>query len=167
MPHKRNPVGAENLCGLARLVRSHAGAALENVALWHERDISHSSVERVILPDSTILVDYMLNRLTGILDGLLVYPDAMRANLDKMRGLVFSQAVLLALTRAGMSRDAAYAAVQRNAMKVWEGSAGFRDLLASDPEVSAALSGADLDAAFDASLTLRHVERDLLSRIRE
>jgi adenylosuccinate lyase len=164
MPHKRNPVGAENLCGLARLVRSHAGAALENVALWHERDISHSSVERVILPDSTILVDYMLSRLTGILDGLLVYPDAMRANLDKMRGLVFSQAVLLALTRAGMSRDAAYAAVQRNAMKVWEGSAGFRDLLAVDPEVSAALSGADLDAAFDASLTLRHVDA-IFSRV--
>ncbi len=164
MPHKRNPVGAENLCGLARLVRSHAGAALENVALWHERDISHSSVERVILPDSTILVDYMLSRLTGILDGLLVYPDAMRANLDKMRGLVFSQAVLLALTRAGMSRDAAYAAVQRNAMKVWEGSAGFRDLLASDPEVSAALSGADLDAAFDASQTLRHVDA-IFSRV--
>ena len=164
MPHKRNPVGAENLCGLARLVRSHAGAALENVALWHERDISHSSVERVILPDSTILVDYMLSRLTGILDGLLVYPDAMRANLDKMRGLVFSQAVLLALTRAGMSRDAAYAAVQRNAMKVWEGSAGFRDLLASDPEVRAVLSEADLDAAFDASLTLRHVDA-IFSRV--
>jgi adenylosuccinate lyase len=164
MPHKRNPVGAENLCGLARLVRSHAGAALENVALWHERDISHSSVERVILPDSTILVDYMLDRVTGILDGLLVYPDAMRANLDKMRGLVFSQAVLLALTRAGMSRDAAYAAVQRNAMKVWEGSAGFRDLLASDPEVRAVLSEADLDAAFDASLTLRHVDA-IFSRV--
>ncbi len=158
MPHKRNPVGAENLCGLARLVRSHAGAALEDVALWHERDISHSSVERVILPDSTILVDYMLHRLTGILDGLLVYPEAMRANLDRMRGLVFSQAVLLALTRAGMSRESAYAAVQRNAMRVWEGASGFRDLLASDPEVAAVLKKEDLDAAFDASATLRHVD---------
>jgi adenylosuccinate lyase len=158
MPHKRNPVGSENLSGLARLVRSYAGAALENVPLWHERDISHSSVERVILPDSTILVDYMLNRLTGILDGLLVYPDAMRANLEKTRGLVFSQAVLLALTRAGMKREAAYAAVQRNAMKVWDGEAGFRELLASDPEVAGVLSKSDLDAAFDASLTLRHVD---------
>lgn len=158
MPHKRNPVGAENLSGLARLVRSHAGAALENVPLWHERDISHSSVERVILPDSTILVDYMLDRLAGILDGLLVYPDAMRENLDKTRGLVFSQSVLLALTRAGMTREAAYEAVQRNAMKVWNGEAGFRDLLASDPEVARVLSGKDLDAAFDASLTLRHVD---------
>jgi adenylosuccinate lyase len=158
MPHKRNPVGAENLSGLARLVRSYAGAALEDVPLWHERDISHSSVERVILPDATILVDYMLNRLTGILDGLLVYPDAMRANLDKTRGLVFSQAVLLALTRAGMTREAAYEAVQRNAMKVWEGTSGFRDLLASDPEVAAVLSKADLEAAFDASSSLRHVD---------
>jgi adenylosuccinate lyase len=158
MPHKRNPVGAENLSGLARLVRSYAGAALENVPLWHERDISHSSVERVILPDSTILVDYMLNRLTGILDGLLVYPDAMRANLDKTRGLVYSQAVLLALTRAGMTREAAYEAVQRNAMKVWEGTSGFPDLLASDPEVAAVLSKADLEAAFDASSSLRHVD---------
>ncbi len=164
MPHKRNPVGAENLCGLARLVRAHAGAALEDVALWHERDISHSSVERVVLPDATILVDYMLHRLTGILDGLLVYPEAMRSNLDKMRGLVFSQAVLLALTRAGMSREAAYAAVQRNAMKVWEGSAGFREQLASDPEVTAVLPKEELDAAFDASRTLRHVDA-IFSRV--
>jgi adenylosuccinate lyase len=158
MPHKRNPVGAENLSGLARLVRSHVGAALEDVPLWHERDISHSSVERVILPDATILVDYMLTRLTGILDGLLVYPDAMRANLDKTRGLVFSQAVLLALTRAGMTREAAYAAVQSNAMKVWEGQAGFRELLAKDPEVAAVLSRGELDAAFDADSSLRHVD---------
>jgi adenylosuccinate lyase len=158
MPHKRNPVGCENLSGLARLVRSHAGAALENVALWHERDISHSSVERVILPDATILVDYMLNRLAGILDGLLVYPDAMRENLDKTRGLVFSQAVLLALTRSGMTREAAYAAVQRNAMKVWEGGAGFRELLDGDPEVAAVLSKADVAAAFDPSAALRHVD---------
>ena len=158
MPHKRNPVGCENLSGLARLVRAHAGAALENVALWHERDISHSSVERVILPDATILVDYMLHRMAGILDGLLVYPDAMRTNLDRTRGLVFSQAVLLALTRAGMSRDAAYATVQRNAMKVWEGDAGFRELLAADPEVAAVLSPSDLDAAFDPTRALAHLD---------
>ena len=140
MPHKRNPVGCENLSGLARLLRSFVQAALENVPLWHERDISHSSVERVILPDATILADYMLHRLTGIVDGLLVYPDAMRANLEKTRGLVFSQSVLLALTRAGMAREEAYAAVQRNAMKVWEGGPGFRERLAADPEVRARLS---------------------------
>ncbi len=158
MPHKRNPVGCENLSGLARLLRSYVQAALENVPLWHERDISHSSVERVILPDATILADYMLHRLTGIVDGLVVHPEAMRENLAKTRGLVFSQPVLLALTRAGMTREEAYEAVQRNAMKVWEGGAGFRDLLAADPEVRARLSERALDEAFDPERALRHVD---------
>jgi adenylosuccinate lyase len=158
MPHKRNPVGSENLTGLARLVRSHAQAALEDVALWHERDISHSSVERVILPDATTLAHYMLHRLNGILDGLLVYPDRMLENLDRMKGLVFSQTVLLALARAGLTREAAYAIVQRNAMKVWAGEGSFRDLLAADPELSRALPKADLDACFDPARTLRHVD---------
>ncbi|HET9299105.1 MAG TPA: adenylosuccinate lyase [Candidatus Polarisedimenticolaceae bacterium] len=158
MPHKRNPVGAENLCGLARLVRAHVQAALEDVPLWHERDISHSSVERVILPDATILVDYMLHRVTGILDGLLVYPERMRENLDRMKGLVYSQTVLSALTRAGMTREDAYAAVQRQAMRVWAGEGALQDLLAGDPEVARALPAGELAACFDPSRALRHVE---------
>ncbi|HEX5044442.1 MAG TPA: adenylosuccinate lyase [Candidatus Polarisedimenticolaceae bacterium] len=158
MPHKRNPVGAENLCGLARLVRAHVQAALEDVPLWHERDISHSSVERVILPDATILVDYMLHRVTGILDGLLVYPERMRENLERMKGLVYSQTVLSALTRAGMKREDAYAAVQRQAMRVWAGEGGFQELLGGDPEVARALRAEDLAACFDPARTLRHVD---------
>jgi len=158
MPHKRNPVGAENLCGLARLVRAHVQAALEDVPLWHERDISHSSVERVILPDATILVDYMLHRVTGILDGLLVYPERMRENLDRMKGLVYSQTVLSALTRAGMTREDAYAAVQRQAMRVWAGEGALQELLAGDPEVARALPATDLAACFDPARTLRHVD---------
>lgn len=158
MPHKRNPVGTENLTGLARLVRSYAQAALEDVALWHERDISHSSVERVILPDATTLCHYMLHRLDGIVDGLLVYPDRMLENLGRMKGLVFSQTVLLALARAGLTREAAYAIVQRNSMKVWAGEGSFHDLLAADPELAATLPKADLDACFDPARTLRHVD---------
>ena len=158
MPHKRNPIGTENLTGLARLVRAYAQASLEDVALWHERDISHSSVERVILPDATTLCHFMLHRLNGILDGLLVYPDRMLENLDRMKGLVFSQTVLLALARAGLTREAAYAIVQRNAMKVWAGEGSFRDLLASDAELAAALPKAELDACFDPARTLRHVD---------
>lgn len=158
MPHKRNPIGCENLSGLARVVRSHVQAALENVPLWHERDISHSSVERVILPDATILCDTMLARLTAILDGLLVYPDAMRENLEKTRGLVFSQAVLLALARAGMTREDAYRIVQTHAMAVWRGEGGFRDRLAADPEVTGVLSDADLAGCFDPGRSLRHVD---------
>ena len=158
MPHKRNPIGSENLTGLARLVRADAQAALEDVALWHERDISHSSVERVILPDATTLCHTMLHRLDAILDGLLVYPDRMRENLDQMKGLVFSQSVLLALARAGLSRDQAYAIVQRNAMRVWAGEGSFRDLLAADPELVAALPRGELDACFDPARTLRHVD---------
>ena len=158
MPHKRNPVGCENLSGLARVVRSHVQAALEDVPLWHERDISHSSVERVILPDATILCDYMLARLTGILDGLLVYPEAMRANLEKTRGLVFSQAVLLALARAGMSREDAYRIVQALAMDVWRGEGTFRDRLGEDAEVRAVLTEEALDGCFDPARSLRHVD---------
>jgi adenylosuccinate lyase len=158
MPHKRNPVGSENLCGLARVVRAHVQAALEDVALWHERDISHSSVERVILPDGTILCDYMLHRMTSILDGLLVYPERMQENLGRMRGLAFSQAVLLALARAGLSREAAYEIVQRNSMKVWETGAELRDLLAADPELKTKLAPEDLAACFDAKRYLAHLD---------
>jgi adenylosuccinate lyase len=157
MPHKRNPVGCENVSGLARVVRSHVQAALENVPLWHERDISHSSVERVILPDATILCDYMLARMTRIVDGLVVHPDRMLHNLDLTRGLVYSQAVLLALTEAGMERDAAYLVVQRHAMRAWAGEGDFRSLLAADPEVARTLGEAGLAACFDPGRFLRHV----------
>ena len=158
MPHKRNPIGCENVSGLARVVRSYVQAALEDIPLWHERDISHSSVERVILPDATTLCDTMLHRLSGIVDGLLVYPERMLENLARMRGLVFSQGMLLALARKGLSRETAYAIVQRNAMKVWAGEGSFRDLLAADPEVGAALSTAELDAVFDPARALAHVD---------
>jgi len=158
MPHKRNPVGCENVSGLARLVRSHVQAALENVPLWHERDISHSSVERVILPDATILCDYMLARVASILDGLLVYPERMRQNLDRTRGLPYSQAVLLALARAGLTREAAYAIVQRSSMETWATGTPLRDLLAADPEVRRVLSAQDLDQCFDPDRYLQHVD---------
>ncbi len=158
MPHKRNPVGCENVSGLARLVRAHVQAALEDVPLWHERDISHSSVERVVLPDATVLCDYMLARMTRIVDGLHVYPDRMLRNMDLTRGLVFSQAVLLALTSAGMSREDAYAVVQSNAMRTWAGEGTFRDLLGADDRLRAVLSAEDLDALFDPSRYLRHVD---------
>ena len=158
MPHKRNPIGCENLSGLARVVRSNVMAAMENVALWHERDISHSSVERVILPDATILCDYMLARLTRILDGLLVYPERMQQNMAITRGLIYSQAVLLALTESGLSREKAYALVQRNAMRTWSGEGALRDLLAADREVIAALSAEELEGCFDPARYLRHVD---------
>lgn len=151
MPHKRNPVLTENLTGLARMVRSAVTPALENVALWHERDISHSSVERFIGPDACITLDFALARLTGVVDKLVVYPDRMQRNLDRMGGLVHSQRVLLALTQAGVSREGAYAMVQRNAMKVWESDGGLSllDLLQADPEVTAALSADEIVARFD------------------
>jgi adenylosuccinate lyase len=158
MPHKRNPVGCENVSGLARLVRSYVQAALEDIPLWHERDISHSSVERVVFPDATTLVDYMLDRMTGILDGLIVYPERMQQNMDRMKGLVFSQAVLLTLASKGLSREAAYDIVQRNAMMVWEGKGTFRELLEKDAELSAVLPAQELAACFDATRTLRHVD---------
>jgi adenylosuccinate lyase len=160
MPHKRNPVLTENLTGLARMVRAYALPALENVALWHERDISHSSVERFIGPDATITLDFALARLTGVVDKLLVYPERMQANLDRMGGLVHSQRVLLALTQAGVSREDAYKLVQRNAMKVWEadGKLSLLDLLKADAEVTAALAPADLEALFDLEYHFKQVD---------
>ena len=158
MPHKRNPVLTENLCGLARLVRMAVVPALENVALWHERDISHSSVERAIAPDATITLDFALHRLTGVIERLVVHPDAMLANLNRHRGLVMSQRVLLALTQAGTSREDAYRLVQRAAMRAWEEGADFRAELEGDPEVAAALDAAALDAAFDMAHHTRHVD---------
>ncbi len=160
MPHKRNPVLTENLTGLARMVRGYVTPALENVALWHERDISHSSVERYIGPDATITLDFALARLTGVIDKLLVYPERMQKNLDRMGGLVHSQRVLLALTQAGVSREDSYKLVQRNAMKVWEsdGELSLQELLKADPEVTAALSTAEIDEKFDLDYHYRHVD---------
>ncbi|HVI99194.1 MAG TPA: adenylosuccinate lyase [Sphingomonas sp.] len=160
MPHKRNPVLTENLTGLARMVRGYVTPALENVALWHERDISHSSVERFIGPDATITLDFALARLTGVIDKLVVYPSRMQKNLDRMGGLVHSQRVLLALTQAGVSREDAYRLVQRNAMKVWEsdGQLSLMDLLKADPDVTAALSPEDIEARFDLDYHLKHVD---------
>ena len=158
MPHKRNPIGCENISGLARLVRAYVQAALEDIPLWHERDISHSSVERVAFPDATTLCDSMLHRMTVILDGLLVYPERMAENMDRTKGLIFSQSVLLARASAGLPREAAYAIVQRNAMKVWAGEGSFRDVLAADPELSAALPPEKLSACFDVARTLKHVD---------
>ena len=158
MPHKRNPILSENLTGLARLVRAAVTPALENVALWHERDISHSSVERMIGPDATVTLDFALHRLSGVIDKLVVHPAAMAANLESLGGLVYSQRVLLALTQAGLSREAAYAAVQRNAMAVWDEGGSFLKKLNDDPEVSGSLSGADLAALFDPAYHTRHVD---------
>ncbi|MEM9725520.1 MAG: adenylosuccinate lyase [Pseudomonadota bacterium] len=158
MPHKRNPVLTENLTGLARLVRSMALPAMENVALWHERDISHSSVERMIGPDATVTLDFALVRLTGVVDKLVVYPERMLENLHKFRGLVHSQQVLLALTQAGVSREDAYRLVQRNAMKVWEQAADFQTELRGDAEVTAALSEQEIAALFNLETHTRHVD---------
>ncbi len=160
MPHKRNPVLTENLTGLARLVRAAVTPALENVALWHERDISHSSVERGIAPDATITLDFALVRLTQVIDRLLVYPGRMRKNLDRMGGLVHSQRVLLALTQAGVSREDSYRLVQRNAMKVWEsdGALSLLDLLRDDPDVTAALAPEKIEPLFDLGYHLKHVD---------
>ncbi|WMT90044.1 adenylosuccinate lyase [Pelagibacterium sp. H642] len=158
MPHKRNPVLTENLTGLARLVRGMVTPALENVALWHERDISHSSVERMIGPDATVTLDFALARLTNVIENLVVYPENMKANMDKLGGLHNSQRFLLALTQAGMSREESYSAVQRNAMKVWRGEGAFPDFLKADPEVSAKLTDAQIDASFDDAYHLKHVD---------
>jgi adenylosuccinate lyase len=158
MPHKRNPVLSENLTGLARLIRSTVVPALENVALWHERDISHSSVERVIVPDATIALDFALTRLTGLIDRLVVYPEQMRQNLDSLGGLVDSQRVLLVLTQAGMSREDAYAAVQRQAMAAWRGEGRFADLLKRDPEIARYLSPETIDGLFDTAYHVKHVD---------
>ncbi|MBF0557757.1 MAG: adenylosuccinate lyase [Nitrospirae bacterium] len=158
MPHKRNPIGSENLSGLARLVRSNAFAAMEDIALWHERDISHSSVERIIIPDSTILIDYMLDRLTGILKGLQIYPQKMQMNIDKSYGLYNSQRVLLALVDKGVSREDAYSWVQRNAMESWAKGVSFMKLLQKDKDIKTHLSPHDIEALFDLEHYLRNIE---------
>jgi adenylosuccinate lyase len=157
MPHKRNPVLTENLTGLARMVRAYVTPALENVALWHERDISHSSVERNIGPDATVTLDFALARLTGVIDRLVIYPDTMIANMNKFRGLIHSQRVLLALTQAGVSREDAYRLVQRNAMKVWEEGKDFQAELLADPDVRAALSAQQIAEKFDLGYHTKHV----------
>ncbi|MCX8116722.1 MAG: adenylosuccinate lyase [Desulfobacterota bacterium] len=158
MPHKRNPISAENLSGLARLVRAYSMAALENIPLWHERDISHSSVERVIGPDATILIDYMLHRFTSLVEHLIVYPEKMKANLEKMGGLIHSEAVLLLLTKKGLSREEAYALVQRNALRAWEGGGEFKALIFLDETIGRLLSREELEEAFDVRLHLRHID---------
>jgi adenylosuccinate lyase len=158
MPHKRNPIGSENICGLSRLVRANALAAMENVALWHERDISHSSVERVIGPDSNIVLDFILHRLTTILDKLVVYEARMKDHLDSTGGLFFSQRVLLALTDKGLDRNEAYRLTQENAMAVWHHGGSFKERLLADPEILAHLSKDDLDRVFDLDYYLRHVD---------
>jgi adenylosuccinate lyase len=160
MPHKRNPVLTENLTGLTRMVRGYALPAMENVALWHERDISHSSVERFIGPDATITLDFALARLTGVVNKLLVYPERMAKNLDRMGGLIHSQRVLLALTQAGLSREDSYALVQRNAMQVWDsdGQLSLLELLQADPQVAERIAPDDLAALFDLGYHLKHVD---------
>jgi adenylosuccinate lyase len=157
MPHKRNPILSENLCGLARVVRAAVTPALENVALWHERDISHSSVERMIAPDATATLAFMLDRTAGLVNGLVAYPDHMRANLDRAAELYFSEAILLALVEAGMPRQEAYVVVQRSAMRAWNGEARFRDLLGADPVVTGRLSPQKLESLFDLDHALAHV----------
>ncbi len=158
MPHKRNPILSENLCGLSRLVRSYAISALENIPLWHERDISHSSVERVIGPDGTILLDFMLNRLEYLIDGLQVYPENMEKNIWLTRGLVFSQKVLLKLIDKGFSREDAYRIVQNNAMETWKGSDDFKDLLIKDENIKDSLTLEEIEECFDVTADLKHVD---------
>ena len=158
MPHKRNPIRSENVSGLARVVRANAMASLDNVALWHERDISHSSAERVIIPDSCILVDYMLARITNVVDKLLVYPENMRSNIEKTKGMISSERVLLELVQKGLTREEAYKLVQRNAMKVWEDGADFREALLSDTDVSSRMTERELDNCLDMDHHLRFVD---------
>ena len=158
MPHKRNPIGSENVSGLARLVRSNADAAMNNIALWHERDISHSSVERVIAPDSTILVDYMLNRMAGIITNLVAYPKRMQQNLELNRGLIFSQQVLLALAKRGVSREEAYVLVQKQAMRAWKKEKDFKELVLNDPDIRSHLKAEEIETLFDLKAQLKHVD---------
>lgn len=158
MPHKRNPITCERVAGLARVLRGNAQAALENVALWHERDITHSSVERIIIPDSCILLDYMLHLMTDIIAKLIVYPENMKKNIDLTGGLVFSQSILLALTERGMKREAAYAAVQKHAMDTWKTKKHFRDCLASDPAITAVLTPEEIEQLFDVRRSLKQVD---------
>ena len=158
MPHKRNPVLTENITGLARLIRSHVVPSMENVALWHERDISHSSVERVIAPDATIALDFSLARMTGVIEKLVVYPDQMQKNLDKLGGLINSQRILLELTQKGMSREDSYEAVQRNAMPVWLEGKDFKALLKNDSKIRAFLNEDEIEELFKPDFHFKHVE---------
>jgi adenylosuccinate lyase len=158
MPHKRNPILSENISGLSRVLRGNALAAMENMALWHERDISHSSVERVIAPDSTILLDFMLGRLTGLVKNLLVYPETMLKNLHLTRGLIFSQRLMLELVRTGITREEAYLLVQGPAMRVWQEGLDFPALIRQDPEIAQHLTPKQLDAVFDLKEYLKHVD---------
>lgn len=158
MPHKRNPITCERVAGLARVLRGNALAAMENMALWHERDITHSSVERIIIPDSCILLDYMIAIFTDIIDGLIVYPENMKKNLELTNGLIFSQSVLLALTQKGMKREDAYAAVQKHAMEVWQSRKNFKDVLKADKTISSFMNNGDLDELFDLKKSIRNVD---------
>jgi adenylosuccinate lyase len=158
MPHKRNPVTCEQISGLSRVLRANALASMENITLWHERDITHSSVERIIIPDSIILIDYMLNKLVKIIDNLLVYPENMKNNLEKTAGLVFSQAVLLALTKKGMLREQAYSLVQQCAMEVWKTGKPFKKLLQQQSEILKILSLQEIEDCFDLQIHLRNVD---------
>ena len=162
MPHKRNPELSERVCGLARLMRGHAVTALENVALWHERDISHSSAERLILPDSCMALDYIMDIFTGVINGLRVYPDRMKQNIEMTKGLVFSQRVMLALVESGLSREKAYEITQRCAMRSWEESLDFRQLLRDEPDVTDHLPGDELEAIFDYNYYMRFVENSYM-----
>ena len=159
MPHKKNPILSENITGLARLLRGYCLSALENVALWHERDISHSSVERVIGPDATIVLDFALARLTRVIEGLVVFPENMQKNLELTKGLWHSQGVLLALVDKGVARDTAYEWVQRNALQVWESRGDFKELLKKDPDVARVLGAGAIEGLFDLSHHLRHVDK--------
>ena len=165
MPHKRNPISSENLCGLARMVRAYAMPALEDVALWHERDISHSSAERMIAPDATTTLAFMLERATSLVEGLVVYPENLRKNLEKTGGLFFSEAILLRLVEKGLGRQDAYVLVQRNAMKAIEGQGAFRQNLEKDADISRLLSPADIAQAFDLEHALRYAE-EIVARAR-
>jgi adenylosuccinate lyase len=159
MPHKRNPVLSENITGLARMVRAYCLPAMENVALWHERDISHSSVERMIGPDATVTLDFTLHRMAGVVENLVVYPESMKKNLDRLGGLVHSQRVLIALVEKGIAREDAYRLVQRSAMRVWAEGGDFLALLKADPDVARALTAAELEALFDLGYHTRHVDQ--------
>ena len=159
MPHKRNPIVTERITGMARLLRANAMVAMENIALWHERDISHSSAERVIIPDSTTLMDYMLNKMTSLMENLLIYPENMLKNLNKTGGLIFSQEVLLALVKKGVTREDAYTMVQRNAMQVWEENKDFKTLLKGDKEIMALLNVNDIDTLFDLNKVMININK--------
>jgi adenylosuccinate lyase len=159
MPHKRNPVISEQICGLARLLRGNATAAMENVALWHERDISNSSLERIVIPDSTILADYLLERTTTLVKRMVVYPERMKENLEMTRGLIYSGELLLVLVAKGITREEAYRWVQRNAMRVWDEGGNFREKITDDPDISKVCSPADIEKVFDSSRLMRNVDR--------